>query len=455
MLKNKNRYRLKFESFGTLVIKSITMKKEISLWFILAAIIGLSFSFIKRDEKPATATVVVKKESGRYQLYRNGVPYFIKGAGGYNYYEKLKEYGGNSVRLWSTDGAREYMDKAHKLGLTVVLGLDLGYERKGFDYNDKKAVKDQFERVKKDILEFKDHPALIMWGVGNEIDQFAKNYKVWDAVNDVVKFIHETDPKHPTTTMLAGVPQKHIKEIIKRCPTLDILSINAFKWIEPVKKDITNAGWKGPYLIGEWGATGYWEAEKLPWGTFIEETSTQKAQACAQRYKVGIKDNSDRCLGSYVFYWGWKQARTHTLLSLFTEDGMETGIIDVLYKEWNGKERPNSAPTVKPIGIDDMLTHKGIYLKPSSQHMAYTEASDINKDKLYYYWDIYPESQEKKEGGDKEAKPKPILNLVLENKGPSVSFKAPEKEGPYRLFLSVFDGNNHIATANAPFYVKK
>jgi len=432
----------------------LIMRKKLSLVSVIMAVICLSFTGTGGKYEPAT--VIIKKEkSGHYKLYRNGEPYFIKGAGGYKYYDKLKECGGNSVRLWSTDGAWDYMDKAQALGLTVTLGLDLGHERKGFDYSDKKAVKEQFERVKKDILKFKDHPALLMWGVGNEVDQFANNFNVWNAVNDIVKYIHEVDPKHPTTTMLAGVPVKHIKEIIKRCPDLDLLSINAFKWLAPVRKDITAAGWKGPYLIGEWGASGYWESDKVPWGTFIEETSTQKAEACKQRYKIGIIENSDRCLGSYVFYWGWKQARTHTLLSLFSEDGRETEIIDVLQKEWTGHERPNRAPTIVPIGIDDKSAHTGIYLKPSTQHMAYTDAKDPDNDKISFHWEIYYESQEKKEGGDLEAKPIELKELIADNKGKALSFKTPEKEGPYRLFVTVYDGYYNIATANAPFYVKK
>jgi hypothetical protein len=33
--------------------------------------------------------------------------------------------------------------------------------------------------------------------------------------------------------------------------------------------------------------------------------------------------------------------------------------------------------------------------------------------------------------------------------------KAPEAEGAYRLFVYVTDGNNNVATANLPFYVRK
>ena len=399
---------------------------------------------------------MIKKEDGKYRLYRNGEPYYIKGAGGYKYYDRLKACGGNSVRLWSTEGAQEYLDKAHELGLTVTLGLDLGHERRGFDYSDKKAVKEQFNRIKKEVLKFKDHPALLMWGVGNEVDQFAENYAVWDAVNQIMAFIHEVDPKHPTTTMLAGVPVGHIKQIIKRCPHLDVLSINAFKWIAPVRKDITDAGWTGPYMIGEWGASGYWESDNVPWGTFIEETSTQKADACEKRYVEAILANNDRCIGSYVFLWGWKQARTHTLLSLFTEDGQENGIVDVLHKQWTGEERTNRAPLIVPVGIDDLATHKGVFLKPGSRHNAFTDATDPDGDELYYYWELYHESMEKKEGGDVEDKPQAINSYIVDGQRQrALVFKAPDTEGAYRLFVTVYDGKNHVATANAPFYVKK
>ncbi|MBA3664165.1 MAG: hypothetical protein H0W61_08160 [Bacteroidetes bacterium] len=425
---------------------------------IYVSVIIAFFAFAFKTEPNGMATVskvYVQKTNGIYQLMRNNEPYFIKGAGGYKYYDRLKELGGNSVRVWSTDDAKKYLDNAQALGLTVTLGLDMGHERRGFNYSDKKAVKEQFERLKKEILAYKDHPALLMWGVGNEVDQFAKDFNVWNAVNDLAKFIHENDPNHPTTTMLAGVPKQHIKEIIKRCPDIDILSINAFKWIEPVKKDITDAGWTGPYLIGEWGASGYWESDMVPWGTFIEETSTEKARACATRYKVGIADNQSRCLGSYVFYWGHKQARTHTLLSLFTDKGEETEVLDVLQQIWTGNAPKNSSPKIVPVGIDDKPTHKGVYLTPSTDHMAYTDATDPDNDQLYYYWEIYKESAEKKEGGDKEDKPEALTGLIINGKGKALSFKSPDKEGAYRLFVNVYDGHNHVATANAPFFVKK
>ncbi|MDF2437810.1 MAG: beta-galactosidase [Bacteroidota bacterium] len=422
-----------------------------TLWF-------MPFFFPVKSPKaaaPAGSHVEIKKRGKLYQLYLNGSPYFIKGAGGYSHLSDVKKYGGNSLRLWSTIGAKKYMDSAYALGLTVTLGLDMELERRGFNYSNKKAVAEQFERLKKEVLAFKDHPALLMWGVGNELDQFAKNYEVWDAVHDLVKYIHEVDPHHPTTTMLAGVPLHHVKEIMKRCPDLDVLSLNAFLDLPNVRGHLNEANYKGPYMVGEFGASGYWEALMTPWGAFIEETSTQKAKLFEDHYKDAIATHTDRCLGSYVFYWGYKQARTHTLLSLYLEGGEEMSMIDAMQKNWTGQYPQNRAPEISPLGIDDKQTHLGVYLKPGTAHMVYTDCKDPENENLYYYWEILHESQEKKEGGDREEKPIAIPGLIRDGKGKALSFITPEKEGAYRVYAYVYDGHNNVATANAPFYVKK
>ena len=65
-------------------------------------------------------TYVVKTKSG-YELIRNGENYYIKGAGGYQYLNQLKDIGGNSIRTWGVDNAQQILDDAHKLGITVCL----------------------------------------------------------------------------------------------------------------------------------------------------------------------------------------------------------------------------------------------------------------------------------------------------------------------------------------------
>jgi hypothetical protein len=81
------------------------------------------------------------------------------------------------------------------------------------------------------------------------------------------------------------------------------------------------------------------------------------------------------------------------------------------------------------------------------------EATDADGDQLTYRWEILPESTDIKVGGDKESKPEAIdMKIEGEPKDGEISFRAPTKEGPYRLFLYVYDGNGNAATANFPFF---
>src|SRR5690606_40102511 len=62
--------------------------------------------------------------------------------------------------------------------LTVMLGLRMGHERHGFDYDDEVAVREQKESIRAQVLKYKDHPALLTWGLGNEVDLMYTNTNV-------------------------------------------------------------------------------------------------------------------------------------------------------------------------------------------------------------------------------------------------------------------------------------
>src|SRR4029078_2943967 len=168
--------------------------------------------------------VEVRKADSSSQLYRAGQPYFVKGAGGSGYPDRIAAYGGNSIRTWGTRGAQKVLDTAQKYGLTVLLGLEPGSERHGFNYDDTAAVRKQLDRLRVEVLKYKDHPALLAWGIGNELNLQYKNVKVWDAVNDISKMIHSIDPNHPTCTVLAGVNKGLVDNIKERTPDIDFLA---------------------------------------------------------------------------------------------------------------------------------------------------------------------------------------------------------------------------------------
>jgi len=398
---------------------------------------------------------IVKQENNNWQLIRNGVPYFVKGAGGSGHLKQLVACGGNSIRTWDSKDGNKILDSAQKYGLTVLMGLRVTPERHGFNYDDIAAVKKQFEQIKAEVLRLKDYPALLAWGIGNELNLDYKNPKVWKAVNDIAVMIHELDPNHPATTVLAGINKREVDYIKATGKDIDFLSVNTYGGLATLPKEIINAGWDRPYMVTEWGPTGHWECLQTPWKSSIEETSSEKAAVYKTRYEYGVEKDKATCMGSYVFLWGQKQERTPTWYGLFTEAGEESEVINVIQYLWTGSWPANKAPHIYSLQLNKQKATDNIYLKPGvSLHVTAT-VTDPENDKLIYRWEILPEPVNLSQGGDHEDSPSPVKNAFTNNRNNgTVTVRAPSKAGAYRIFVYATDGHNNVATANIPFYIK-
>lgn len=421
--------------------------------FYAAYISGNAQAGIDKIQGPVKVELRLKDSS--YQLFRNGQPYFIKGAGGSAYPDRIVAYGGNSIRTWGTRGAQKILDSAYKYNLTVLMGLDVASERHGFNYDDTAAVRKQLERLRGEVVKYKDHPALLAWGIGNELNLQYKNPRVWDAVNEISKMIHELDPNHPTTTVLAGVNKTVVDYIIERTKDIDLLSINTYGGLAGLPRTLRQAGWNGAYMVTEWGPTGHWEGLQTTWKSSIEETSSEKAAVYKSRYEFSIERDKEKCIGSYVFLWGQKQERTPTWYGLFTEKGEESEVMDVMQYLWSGSWPKNKAPHLYSLQVNNKKSLDNIYLAPGNNYNAIAVATDPDNDKLSYRWELMPEPTQLSTGGDFEARPKSMEGFVTPGAGGNAVFKTPEQEGAYRIFVYITDGHNNVATANIPFFVKK
>ena len=179
---------------------STTMKQKKTAYVMLAWWCFAALT-VGRAQVPE---VTVSKDSSGWTLLRHGEIHPVLGAGAKANFELLQSSGANSIRLWSTNKSA-LLDSAHARGMSVMLGLYLRPERTGMDYNDVHAVEGQLAELKQEILKYKDHPALLLWGIGNEVDLQYTNTRVWDSVEALAKFIHQVDPHHPTSTVLAGI----------------------------------------------------------------------------------------------------------------------------------------------------------------------------------------------------------------------------------------------------------
>ena len=423
---------------------------KILLLLSLYVAFPFTIGYAQKGHGPVPVSIV--QTGAGYQLLRDGQPYFIKGAGGSHYMDRLKNYGGNSIRTWSTHDAQRILDEAHRLGLTVTMGLAVGNERHGFDYNDRTAVAQQLERLKLEVSKFKDHPALLGWGIGNELNLHYSNPKVWDAVEEIADMIQRLDPNHLVTTMLAGVNQKEIDLIKARCPSLDLIAVQVYGGLAKVPEMIRATGWDKAYIVTEWGPTGHWEGPQTPWHASIEETSTEKATVYRSRYEASVAQDK-HCLGSYVFLWGQKQERTPTWYGLFTEAGEENEVVDVMQYLWTGKWPENRAPRLDSLRLDGKQALDNIYLKPGQHYEIAVFAQDPDNDKWRTRWELLHESTDLKEGGDRESRPAAIDGLISMRSRDKAVLQAPSQVGAYRLFVYVTDGHNNVATANIPFFV--
>ncbi|MBU0676842.1 MAG: hypothetical protein KJ626_01890 [Verrucomicrobia bacterium] len=410
------------------------------------------------DQGPVKVEVRGDAQNG-YKLLRGGKPMLINGAGGERYLEQLKEYGGNSIRTWGHDAleklvdGKRLIDRAHELGIGVTAGIWLGHQRHGFDYTDESMLKKQRAMVKEAVEKYKDHPALLLWGIGNEMEGPTRpgtDPDVWKEINHLAGMIKRIDPNHPVMTVVAGVSPAKIESIKKYYPEIDILGVNAYAPAGGVGNVLEAAGWTKPYVLTEYGLPGPWEVAHTEWGAPIEPSSKAKAAM----YYVTHGDNLSHgkiCLGSYVFLWGDKQEATASWFGMFLPDGSKLPTVDAMCRAWSGKWPGNRSPVLQSFESE-------VNLKRVDGGKTYTAKAvyrDPEGDPLCYHWEVFEESRDRRSGGEEETRPELVENAILES-GPdgSVTFNVPARSGGYRLFVTVKDGKGSAAIDNLPFFVK-
>jgi hypothetical protein len=405
--------------------------------------------------------VTVVKNGDCFSLHRGGEPYWIKGAGGQEYLDRVAAYGGNSIRLWSSKDpqdsgktVQEILDEANSFGITVTLGLWVKHPRHDPDfYDDPVEVEAQLEAFRTDVQKYRDHPALLMWAVGNEVHLNTDDMRVWDAVGDIAAMIKQEDPNHPVTTVTANINSTIVGYINDKVPDLDILGINAYgNELLTFPQKVRNAGWNKPYFMGEFGPNMHWQVNGTAWGAKFEPLNSEKAATYAGAYQAFENDDC-LCMGAYAFKWGWKWERTYSWINLFTPEGHETAVVDALQNMWSGTLPENEAPFSGRVYINGVHPLQSDTVEAGSTNYATCLIQDADEDLLSVEWILYEEGTSDASGGDAEPTPPTIKDFILENHTDSIIFQAPPYGGPFRLYIFVYDTANNVSISNYPFFV--
>ena len=399
--------------------------------------------------------VEVVGEKGAFQLLRGGEPYVIKGAGVGNMdLVTVAARGGNSVRTWGVERAQAILDAALHHGLTVSLTLPVVAERFGFDYDDDAQVAVQLQRIEALVRRYRDHPALLTWIIGNELDFDHTNPRVYNAVNELSQRIRELDPNHPTTTTISRVNADLVRTIGARAPDLDFLSLQLYGALAALPRYAGRLLSDTPLVVSEWGPLGFWEVGKTPWDAPLEQNSAEKGRHYQDWYERFIAPLlRTRVLGSYVFLWGQKQERTPTWFSMFTETGESTATVDAMQFAWTGRWPANRAPSLEALRLDGRAGNARLTAR--TRYPVEVVATDAENDPLAYAWSVKPESRARSVGGDPERAIPDVRGLFADATAGKTTMRAPSAPGAYRLFVTVYDGRGHAAHANLPFLVRE
>jgi beta-glucosidase/6-phospho-beta-glucosidase/beta-galactosidase len=227
-------------------------------------------------------------------LYVNSERYIIKGIcygrdGYFNYTEDIKlmkEANINTIRVYEPITSRVELDAFYDAGIKIIMQVDYngGYE----DY----------------VKNYKDHPAILMWEVGNENnfhpDWFGGNLNVWyRLLEEVAQKIKTIDSNHPVSTAHGEVPTKLV---LNSCPSVDIWGMNIYRWDNSVSavNDFREISDK-PLYVSEAGADSYDIR-------YSEEREELQAKA-NQKILNDILSKTDECIGVTLFSFAdewWK-----------------------------------------------------------------------------------------------------------------------------------------------------
>lgn len=392
--------------------------------------------------------------NGAFTLLRDGEPYAIRGVGGTTRFAELAEAGANAVRTWGVDETtRPLLDEAHELGLSVVVGLWLEHERHGFSYDDAEFVREQHDKLLAQARSLMDHPAVLMWGVGNEMEGEGKRVPIYQAVNGLAAALKEMDPAHPTMTVLADLGPGNVKaEMVREhCPAIDVVGINSYGGAVNVgdRYKSVNPPVGKPWVLTEHGPLGHWEGGKTAWGTPIEQNSTEKAAFYRRGYEASVLCHPDDCLGTFAFLWGDKQETTDTWYGMFLSDGSKTAAVDTMTELWSGTLPNDLAPELRSLTLSGPPA-----AEPGSTLTARLDAVDPEGQALEVEWAFREASAGDGVGGDFEPRTAELPDVFASRSADSATLRLPEQIGSYRLFAYARDPAGNAATANVPVLVR-
>lgn len=246
----------------------------------------------------------------------------INGVCGTDRLELASRFGVNTVRGYTVslkdNQTLGLLDRAHALGMRVVLSEWMPeHGRQGT--RDGKYHVDYRERGDQMVAKFRekvealgDHPAVLMWGLGNEVGLDTEYLRV---VNRMSEALHELYPNAISSLTMINAKPENIAKIKRYAPDIDVLGVQSYS-AGAIENGIRNMEehWGRPYYYSEFNARGPWNFEKTSWGQAVDSLPGEKVEQVRRAYRA--IDRAPGCLGSTIFVWGHFVVNRPTYFSL-------------------------------------------------------------------------------------------------------------------------------------------
>lgn len=384
-------------------------------------------------------------------LLVDGQPFAVRGVAGDGPLALLPGLGATTVRSYGEDPG-PLLDEAGKLGLKVIAGLWVGQPRQGADYTDAAFRARQLAELEAVVTKYRDHPALLMWGIGNEVEvDLDDDSAVWPVIEEVAAMVARVDARHPPLAVLAETGTDKVETLRKAAPSIRVLGLNSYgDALTSVVERARKQGWDGPIIITELGALGQWQAAHAPWGAPFEPSSTQKAIQL-RRYLAALEEQG---AGTILFLWGQKQEVTPSWHSLLLPDGVWLEAAEAMAQAWGGQPPGgNQAPRIASLRVAGEPSAPFARWSADEEGAFTLDAIEPDGDLMEVRWFVMAESDDRGIGGDAEQVPALFPDSVRQS-GPTGARLSGLKPGHYRIFVELRDGKGAGATANMPFEVQ-
>ncbi|MEW6743360.1 MAG: hypothetical protein AB1486_11435 [Planctomycetota bacterium] len=262
-----------------------------------------------------------------YELLVDGEPFFARGIG-YNVaayaayaadFAMMAEARANALRLWSqADATFATLDAAEAAGLKVFIGywLPRGDEGGGpADYTDATFCQAVKNSVANWIACYRDHPAVLVWVLGNEVLFFLdpptpENKEAFVALLDALADqVHSSDPHH-----LVSHADVELLSLDALCSTsIDIYGANSFESAEADLVAYDSAGCDKPLALLEVACDGWWARD---WNQYDD---LERALDYGRRV-VAVDARRGMTVGAFAFAWRDKTEDAYTGWGLVDAD---------------------------------------------------------------------------------------------------------------------------------------